>query len=125
MLVFLSLIEELLEDSHRSIVGYTEDGQEKTKYVYRVREKAREAIEKINKRFPPGKRVSTESHNSFSEKPVIVDSNETDTNETLEPNMPSGSVTSFRTYTLVAICVVIAVAGFALFLKKKVPRRSK
>jgi HEAT repeat protein len=121
----IPLLEELLEDSYRTIVGYTEDGQEKTKYVYRVREKAREAIEKINKRFPPEKRVMTESNTSFSEKPVIVDTNETDVNETMEPNLPVVSVMPFRTYTLITFGVVIAVAGAIIFLKKKAASRSK
>jgi HEAT repeat protein len=116
----IPLLEELLEDSYRTIVGYTEDGQEKTKHVYRIRENAREAIERINNRFPPEKRASIADQNSYNEKPVIAEAN-----ETLEPNMPSGSVTPFRTYTLVAIGVVIAIVGSALFLKKKAAGRRK
>lgn len=121
----IPLLEELLEDSYRLIANYTEDGQEKTKHVYPVREKAREAIERINKRFPPEKRVMTESNTSYSENPVIVDTNETDVNETMEPNLPAVSVAPFRTYTLVAIGVVIVVAGAAIFLKKKALTLSK
>jgi hypothetical protein len=67
----------------------------------------------------------TESNTSYSENQVIVDSNETDVNETMEPNLPMVSVSPFKTYTLVAIGVVIAVAGAAIFLKKKAAGRSK
>lgn len=116
----ISLLEPLLSDDYSKVVSYTEGGEVKEKVVYPIREKAREAIEKINKRFPPEKRAAIADQNSYSENPVIVDAN-----ETLEPNMPSGSVTPFRTYTLVAIGVVIAVAGAAIFLKKKAADRRK
>jgi hypothetical protein len=121
----IPLLEELLEDSYRVIANYTEDGQEKTKHVYPVREKAREAIEKINKRFPPEKRASIADQTSYTEKPVIVDANERDANETMEPNLPAVSVAPLGTYTLITIGVLIAIVGFVLLLKKKAAVHSK
>jgi hypothetical protein len=75
--------------------------------------------------YPPEKRISTESNTSYSENQVIVDTNETNTNEIVEPNLPVVSVMPFRTYTLITFGVVIAVAGAAIFLKKKTSTRSK
>ncbi len=121
----VQLLQSLLQDEYSVIVSYTENGVVKEKTVYPVRERAREAIEKINKRFPSEKRVSTESNTSYSENPVIVDANETETNEIVEPNLPVVSVTPFRTYTLITIGVVIAIAGAAIFLKKKTSTRTK
>jgi len=116
----IPLLEELLEDSYRIIVNYTEDDQEKTKHVYPVRRAAKRAIDRINNRFPPEERASIAGQASYREKPVVVD-----VNETVEPNLPAGRVMPFRTYTLVAIGVVIAIAGFALFVRKNASSRGK
>ena len=116
----IDLLAPLLDDKHSEVIKFTENGEIKEKVVYPIREKAREAIEKINNRFPPEKRVSTESNTSYSENPFIVDSN-----EILEPNLPAVRVAPFRTYTLITVGVVIAVAGAAIFLKKKAAGRSK
>ena len=46
-------LQVLLEDGYSSVVSYQEAGQVKQKTVYPVRERAKEAIERIEKRFPP------------------------------------------------------------------------
>lgn len=45
------LIQPLLGDNYSTIVNYTEDGELKEKVVYPIREKAKEAIDKINARL--------------------------------------------------------------------------
>jgi hypothetical protein len=119
----ISLLEPLLSDDYSKVVSYTEDGEVKEKVVYPIREKAKVAIDKINKRLPPEKRASIADQNSYNEKPVIVDS--VDSNETMEPNLPAVSVAPFRTYTLITIGVVITIVGSALLLKKKAAGRRK
>lgn len=116
----VQLLQTLLQDEYSVIVSYSEDGVIKKKTVYRVREKAREAIERINKRFPLEKGALIAGQASYREKPVVFD-----VNETVEPNLPAGRVTPFRTYTLVAIGVAIAVAGVALLVKKKLGNSNK
>ena len=46
----ISLLEPLLSDDYSQVVSYTEDGEVKEKVVYPIREKAKEAIDKIHAR---------------------------------------------------------------------------
>ncbi len=116
----ISLLEPLLSDDYSKVVSYTEDGEVKEKVVYPIREKAKEAIDKIHTRLPSQKVDSTSGSSLKKQTAQVID-----TNESAEPSLPTAIGVPIVAYPLIAVAVGIVIAGLILLLRKKASSRSK